>query len=309
MKAHHTRQPAMAAAASIMLVAVTPFTVSAQSGLEAGIRQYNSTAVKGYVQPLADVLVANLAGGYHNGARPPASRFTITLELAGSLAAISDELRSYTATLPPGFQPATFSTPTIFGGNAAAVSHTSISGISYRGSDGLVNGDYFPSLVPQLRIGGIAGTEVVVRWVSSSVVPYLKEEDFPELSILGLGARHNLSQYFPDMPVGVSLAASYNTLAFGDIIDLSSLSFAMHANRDFGYLGLYGGVSSDGGTMNLTYESSDPSESGDVDTDVTVSRELRLTVGAALNIPILRVFADATFGGVSTYSFGLRIGN
>jgi len=306
---HHTRPQVLAAAVSILVVTGGPAAAVAQSGLEAGIRQYNATAIKGYVQPLADVLVANLAGGYHNGAPPPESRFTVTLEFAGSLAAISDELRSYTATLPPGFQPATFSTPTVFGGSAPAVNHTLISGISYRGSDGLVDGDYFPSLAPQLRVGGLAGTEVIVRWVSSSVLPYLKDEDFPELTIFGIGARHNLSRYFPDMPVGVSLAASYNTLAFGDIIDLSSVSFAMQANRDFGYLGLYGGLSSDGGSMNLTYESTDPSSSGAVDTDVDASRELRLTIGAALNIPILRVFADATFGGVSTYSFGLRIGN
>lgn len=297
-------------ASALVALPIAPTGALAQSGLEAGIKQYNAATVRGYLQPLADVLVANLSGGYHNGARAPSTGFSFTFELAGSLATIDNELRTYTADLPPGFQPSTAETPTVFGGTAPTVNHAVFPGISWRGADGLINGDYFPTLVPQLRVGGVLGTELIARWVSSSVLPYLKDEDFPELNVFGIGVRHSLSQYLPAPAFDLAIGVSYNSLTFGDVIDLTSTSFSLQGGRDFGYLGLYGGIASDGGSMNVTYETTDPSETdGRVDTDIDAERSVRFTVGAALNIPIFKLFADATFGGVTTYSFGFRIGN
>jgi hypothetical protein len=299
----------VAAAVLIGTLVAAPARVGAQSGLETALEQYNAATIKGYVGPLADVLVANLAGGYHNGARIPLIGLTWSIEFVGSLAKIEDDLRTYTAQTPQGFQPATYQTPTIFGGTAPVVNHSSQPGISYRGADGLVSGDYFPGGVPQLRLGGILGTEVVVRWVSSSLFPVFDEEDFPELTLFGVGVRHNIGRYFTALPLDISVGGSLNSLTFGDIVDLKGTSFGIQVGKSVSVLGVYGGISSDGGSMNLKYESTDPTAGGNVDVDLDAERGFRFTVGAALNVPVLKVFGDATFGSVSTYSFGLRIGS
>lgn len=287
------------------LVAATP--ARGQSGLESVIQQFSAANIQGYIQPLADALVSNLSIGYINSSSSP-GKFSLSLEAVAMTAAIDEPLRTYTANTPDGFQPATHQTPTIFGGAAQPVQHSTIPGISYRGSDGLLDAEYFPTAAPQLRIGGLMGTELVIRYASSAMVPFLKEKDFPDLSLLGVGVQHSLSRYFKGLPVELSIGGSFNSLKFGDIVDLSSTTFGVNAGKSFGVLGLSGGVASESGTMNLTYTSTDPNASGSVDVDLDVERALRFRAGASLNLGFLRLFGDAAFGAVTSYAAGLRFG-
>jgi hypothetical protein len=287
------------------LFTATP--VRAQSGLESVIEQFSSTAIHGYIKPLADALVANLSIGYVNSTTP-GRKLSISVELLGMGAAIDESMRIYTAATPNGFQPATTDAPTIFGGTATEVQHSSIPGLSYRPSDGLVDAEYFPSFGPQIRVGGLLGTEVIVRYASSSLVPVLKEEDFPELTLLGIGLQHSLTQYLKGLPIELSIGGSFNSIKFGDIVDLSATSFGLNVGKSFGLIGLSGGLQSDGGTMNLTYTSTDPNGPGNVDIDIDVKRELRFRAGASLSLGFLRLFGDAAFGGVTSYAGGLRLG-
>jgi hypothetical protein len=224
------------------------------------------------------------------------------------MAAIDESLRMYTANTPDGFQPATHVTPTIFGGPAQPVQHSTIPGLSWRGADGLVDAEYFPTAAPQLRLGGLLGTELVIRYASSGMVPFLEDEDFPDLTMFGIGVQHSVSQYIPGLPVDVSVGGSFNSLKFGDIVDLSSTSFGVNVGRSFGLFGVSGGIVSDGGTMNLTYTSTDPSAPGSVDVDLDVDRSLRFRAGAALNLGFIRFFGDAAFGNITSYAAGLRFG-
>jgi len=278
-----------------------------QSRLESVIQQYSATTIQGYVQPLADALVANLSIGYINST-VPGRKLSISIELIGMTAAIDESMRIYSAATPAGFDPPNIQTPTIFGGAAQAVNHSSIPGLSYRGSDGLVDADYFPTAGPQIRVGGLLGTELVVRYASSAMVPFLDEEDFPDLTILGIGVQHSLTQYLKGLPLELSIGGSFNSLKFGDIVDLSSTSYGVNAGKSFGMFGVSGGVQSDGGTMNLTYTSTDPNSSGGVDVDLDVKRALRFRAGASLSLGFLRLFGDAAFGDVTSYAAGLRFG-
>jgi hypothetical protein len=278
----------------------------AQSGLESVIEQYSGARIQGYIQPLADALVANLSIGYINSATSP-GKFSFSLEAVGMTAKISESMRLYTAATPDGFQPTTHETSTIFGGPAQPVQHSTLPGISYRGADGLVDAEYFPTAAPQLRIGGLAGTEVVIRYASSAMVPFLEDEDFPDLTLWGIGVQHSISQYLK-LPIDLSVAASLNSLKFGDIVDLSSTSFGVNVGRSFGLFGVSGGIVSDGGTMNLTYTSTDPNGAGSVDVDLDVKRSVRFRAGAALNFGFIRLFGDAAFGDIVSYAAGLRFG-
>lgn len=279
-----------------------------QSSLEATIRQFSPTAIEGYIQPLADVLVANLSRGYFSAWPVPSGRISFSLDAIAMSALLDDDLKTYTANTPPGFDPPKFQTPTVFGGPASEVPHASIPGLSYRGSDGIVDGDYFPTAVPQLRVGGILGTELALRYFTSSVVSFVDEEDFPELELFGIGVRHSLNRYFIGLPFDLSVAGSFNSLTLGDIIDLTSNSIGVQVGKQFGILGLFGGVSSEGGTMNLTYTSTDPQFPGRVDFDLDVSRTVTFSAGAGLRLGFLQLFGEAGIGDLTTFAGGLRFG-
>ena len=306
MKSGFTRRRAAITGVAVMWVAVaTP--ARGQSGLESVIQQFSGAAIQGYIQPLADALVANLSIGYINSTIP-GRKLSISVELIGMTAAVDDAMRVYSAATPTGFQPATIDAPTIFGGAATEVQHSTIPGLSYRPSDGLVDAEYFPTFGPQIRVGGLLGTELVVRYASSSLVKTLDEEDFPELTLLGIGVQHSLTQYIKGLPLELSIGGSFNSIKFGDIVDLSATSYGLNVGKSFGLIGLSGGVQSDGGTMNLTYNSTDPNGAGDVDVDIDVKRALRFRAGASLSLGFLRLFGDAAFGDVTSYAGGLRFG-
>lgn len=305
MTSGSTRRTAAITGVAVMCVAMsTP--ARGQSGLESVIQQYSGARIQGYIQPLADALVANLSIGYVNSAISP-KKFSFSLELVGMTAALDESMRTYTASTPDGFQPATHQTPTIFGGPAQEVQHSTIPGLSYRGADGLVDAEYFPTAAPQLRLGGFAGTEVVIRYASSALVPFLEEEDFPDLTLWGIGVQHSISQYLR-LPLDISIAGSFNSLKFGDIVDLSSNSFGVNVGKSFGVLGVNGGIVSESGTMNLTYTSTDPDGTGSVDVDIDVKRMVRFRLGAGASLGFIRLFGDAAFGDFTSYAAGIRFG-
>jgi len=299
------RTAAIAGVAVGVLFTATP--ARGQSGLESVIQQFSGATIQGYIQPLADALVANLSIGYVNSTSP-GRKLSISLELIGMTAAVDDAMRVYSAATPNGFQPSTMDAPTIFGGTATEVQHSTIPGLSYRPSDGLVDAEYFPTFGPQIRVGGLLGTELIVRYASSSLVKTLDEEDFPDLTLLGIGVQHSLSQYIKGLPLELSIGGSFNSIKFGDIVDLSSTSYGLNVGKSFGLFGVSGGVQSDGGTMNLTYTSTDPNGAGNVDVDIDVKRALRFRAGASLSLGFLRLFGDAAFGDVTSYAGGLRFG-
>ena len=292
------------AAIAIALVSSAPMA-RAQSGLESAIDQYTATTVKGYIQPLADVLVANLSLGYVANAAP-SGRLSFGFEIVSMAATIGDNLRTYTANTPPGFTPSTIQAPTVFGGTAPTVNGPA-PGVTYRGADGIYTSQYFPSAAPQLRVGGLFGTEVAVRYVSSTLIPVIDENDFPELKLFGVGIQHSLSRYVP-LPVDVSIAASFNSLTFGDIVNLSSNAIGVNVGRSLGMVGISFGVQSEGGSMNLKYTSNDPNAPGSVDVDLDVARTVRFRAGANVSLGFLKVFGDAAIGDITSYAAGLRFG-
>jgi hypothetical protein len=296
------------------LVAITLFCTTAaraqqsSTSFESVIRQQNAQDVVGYIQPLADVLTADLNVGWFHTAYIPKSKFSIALELIAQGSAIGDKQKTYTAHTPTGFTPATFQTATIFGGLGTTVNHQSITGLSYRGSDGFFDAQYFPSAVPQLRIGGILGTEVVGRYFSSSLVSALNEKDFPELKLLGYGARHSISQYIPAMPLDIAVSYFYTDVEWGDMVEADATAIGAQIGKSFPVLSLYGGVQSESGKMNLKYTSTNPSQTTPVAVDLEVKNQMRFAAGAMLRLGFVQLFGDAGFGDVVTYAAGLRLG-
>jgi hypothetical protein len=298
--------------AAVVALALPVTTLAAQTSIEDAIRQLNSANGKGYLQPLADLFAADMSSGWYHGANIRRNGFSFGIELVAATSVVEDKHKVYTAQAPAGFNPSTFETATVLGGTGSTA--TGPNGTEYRGSDGMVLADYIPTAVPQLRLG-IAGTELVVRYMSSNLVSALPE-DFPETNLLGAGLRHNVSQYFgAEFPVDISLGVFYSSIELGAGADegvsakYTGIGGGLQASKTFSVFTIFLGATSDGGTMTLEYQSTDPDEAGDVSVDLDIERKIKFGAGAALKLGPITIFGDASFGPATTYSGGLRIGS
>lgn len=278
---------------------------SAQTELEKAIQQYNSNSIQGYIQPVADLFGANMHAGYYHSAYVPVSGFSIGIDILAMGALVQDDQKSYLASAPPGFAPGSFRTATVFGGKGTSIAHATINGLEYKGSDGILNTSIFPLAVPQLRIGSLYGTEAVIRFIA---LPAIGDNKFPVITLWGAGARHSLSQYIPASPVDIAASFFYSDFKLGDLIKANGMSVGLQASKSIKILMLYGGMAWEKSSMDLSFNSTDPTVPPVVDVSLNGANKFRFTVGVGVNFGIFKVFADANFGTVTNYSGGIGFG-
>jgi len=164
-------------------------------------------------------------------------------------------------------------------------------------------------------------------------------------NLIGVGFQHDLTQYLGPvgkLPFSISVLGAYTTSTIdytiqdGDVSDEISVTnggaeFKLNiwtvqalGSLDFQIVTLYGGVGYNGGTStfkvngdyDLTYqiESSDGTSQGSVVESVSdpislkfKSTGVRATLGARLNLPFVKIFADYTVQEYNTASLGVAI--
>ena len=205
---------------------------------------------------------------------------------------VSDAQKTYEAAAPPGFVPTTFATATVFGGKGATIEHKDVPGLKFKGSNGIINTSIFPLAAPQLRIGSIYGTEAIVRFIA---VPAISNNETARLITCswGIGARHSISQYIPNSPVDIAAGVFYNSFTVGDLITSNGIAINATASKSIKILMLYGGLAWEKSTMNLKYNSTDPTAPPVVDVSLDGANKFRFTVGVGVSLGILKIFADA----------------
>jgi hypothetical protein len=289
----------------VLLLAGVPTGVRAQTDLENALKQYGGETVKGYIQPIADMFGANMHAGYFHSAEIPKSGFHLELDFIAMGSMVGDDQKTYMAPAPVGFSPAKFQTATIFGGKGSEVASTVNPSLKYKGSDGIINTTIFPLAVPQLTIGYLFGTEASIRFIT---VPKIGDNKIPDITLWGIGVRHNISQYIPMAPLDLAAGFSYNSFTFGNIIDFKGLSFGAQASKSFSVFTLYGGLAWEKSSMNLKYASTDPAFPASVDITLDGANSFRFTLGAGLKLAFFSLFADANFGSVTNFSGGIGFG-
>jgi hypothetical protein len=295
----------MRKAAVAILCVFAVVTASAQTSLEDALKQYSGDAVKGYIQPVADLFGANMHAGFYQTADIPKMGFVFSFDIVGMVALVGDDQKSYNATAPPGFTPAQYKTSTIFGGKATEVSNTTNPSLKYRGSDGIFNTSIFPLAVPQVTIGSIYGTVATVRFLT---VPKIGDDKVPDVTLWGIGVRHNVSQYFPKLPLSISVGVHFNSFTAGDLVSFKGFAFGAQASKSFSVLTLYGGLGYEKSTMTLKYTSTDPSVPASVSVDLDGANTFRFTGGLKLSLGFFKLFADANLGAVTHFSGGIGFG-
>lgn len=288
------------------LSAVAPGRARGQSPLEDALAQYNAETVRGYIQPLVDLFGANLNAGFFTGPAGPKSKLTFGLSLVGMAAPITAKHKTYIANTPPGWSPSTFETATIFGGQGTTVTNANNPVLQYRGSDGLIDASFLPLVTPQLAVGGIAGTEAVVRYGRTPTLG--NNNEIPNATLFSIGARHNVGRYLGILPIDLGLGVMYSSFTMGDIVKVTGVVIGVQGSKTFTLLTAYGTLAWEHTTMNLRYESTDPGASGSVNVDIDGANTLRTNLGLSLKLAAMRLFADVNIGSVMHYSGGLSFG-
>ncbi|HXG00591.1 MAG TPA: DUF6588 family protein [Bacteroidota bacterium] len=278
-----------------------------QSPLELMVPQFSLHEVRGYIQPLAEMFSANMHAGLYHGAAIPRQGFHLQIELVAMASLIGSQHRAYDAPLPAGFVPESGSsrTATVFGGKGTVFRDVN-SGLEYRGSDGLFGGDIFPLFAPQLRIGSVLGTELLVRYMQT---PQLSSRTvIPTKSVLwGIGVRHSISQYISNAQVDMAAGFFVSRFTLGTLMRFSSTAYSIHFSKSLSLVTLYCGLGYERGTLHLQYRHrTEPSAL--VDVRIEPTNQFRVTTGFMIDLQAVQLFADANFGNVHHYAAGLGFG-
>ena len=269
-----------------------------ESGVEKAIKAFSKDYVSGYVQPMADFFGANMSAGWYHSAAIPNMGFNLSVNIVAMGSMVGDAQKTFTANSPIG----SFPTPTVFGEKTGGRITDPNTGLSYGGSGGALNATLFPLATLQLHIGSVYGTELVIRGL-----PIPEISGAPKVTFFGLGVRHSISQYLAEFPVDIAAGVFWNTIKFGDLINMKSLAFGAQASKSFAILELYGGFAYEKSSMDLGYTST-AAGSPNVSISLDGANTFRATVGLGLNLAILHIYGDANFGSVTNFSAGLGFG-
>lgn len=290
-----------------VLLLLVPAGGFAQTSLEDALNQLTGPNGQAYMQPGADLFGANMQSGYFHSAAIPRMGFTFEFAIVGMTAPVTDDHKTCTMSTPTGFVPATFQNATIFGGRGTTVQHSTIPALAYKGPDGVFDVSMFPFGMPQVTVGSVIGTQVTVRYL-----PIPKAGDaIPEGSTWAVGVRHSISQWLGVLPLDVCASYFYNSLEAGDLLDFKGSQFGLEASKNFSVLVVYGGLAYESSKLKVSYTYTDPVSSANtpVTLDLEGANTFRATVGAGVELGVLKIFANANFGSVITYSGGIALGN
>ncbi len=174
--------------------------------------------------------------------------------------------------------------------------------------------DLVPFAVPQIGLGTIFGTDVMVRWV-----PKISAPDIGSLELFGFGIRHNLNQYLPVLPVDVSIQAAWQRILVEDNIDdevLSARTFAVNVavSKRFAFVTVYAGVQSERSDVEFSYvfeideldeiDADLDAEQIDVNFTLRSNSKTRGIFGLGLKLGPVLINADASVGHFTIFSAG-----
>ncbi len=277
--------------------------VPAVAQIEEQLSAYTGVNAEGYLQPLSDAFGADLNSGWYHSAYIPEDGFHWSIEFRVMGVIFSDDAATVSATTESGFTPEqTVDAPTVVGpGDAVTVGGDGGTEFSFPGGFDL---NSFAVAVPQIKLGSYKGTEAVIRYFAVDV----GDVEIGDVSLLGLGARHSISQYLdPEFPVDLAGGLMWQKFTLGDdFIDANAFTIGVQASRNFGWIEPYAGLSYDMFSMSVSYESDESGETEEIDLDAESS--VHLCLGCAMGMAPVMVNAEYNIAAQSSFAFGLAVG-
>jgi len=291
--------------AAVMLVIAT----SAAGQIEDQINGYKGVNGEGYLQPLADAIGADLNGGLWHSAYIPQEGFYVNIETRLLNVYFDDEQRTFTFTLPEGQtaeQGESLSVPSVVGDTEGGV--ILVDGFPDAGYAPGFDINSFAVAVPQIRIGAVKGTEAVIRYIAFDA----GDVELGNMSLLGLGARHSISQYMdPDFPVDIAAGFFWQSFKLGDeLIDASAMTFGVHGSKrfpaGFAIIEPYAGLGFDMFSMDVSYVfDEDGPDEETIDLAMESDAAVRFTLGLHLQAAFLDLNAEYNIAAMNGFALGL----
>ncbi|MBN2367355.1 MAG: hypothetical protein JXL67_14400 [Calditrichaeota bacterium] len=286
----------------IMLFLIAGNYSSSQAQLEDLITRYAGENGEEYVKPLITAFGANLNSGLYRSAHVPKIGLHFNIALNGMVAVFSDDQRTFTATTTGYFYPLDEVETSTVVGDPEGATVTSPSGAEY-----VFPGGYdmksFMIAAPTITVGSIFGTEASLRYFKATL-----SEDIGDLTLLGLGIRHSLSQYIPLSPLDIAAGFFYHQFKISDIVKSNVTSIHAEVGKSFPVINLYGGMAYETNKATLDYTFDTGIETADVSLDVSGENKFRVILGVGFNFTLLHINLDYNIGQQQVLNAGLSIG-
>jgi len=219
------------------------------------------------------------------------------------MAPIPDDDKTFKATTTSPFTPQqTVDAPTVVG-EEKSVYATGSGGNVYPFPGGL-NMNVTAFAAPQLTVG-LMGSEIIARYFAAE----LGDSDIGDISLLGIGVRHSISQYLVLFPVDISVGAFWQNITVGDdLLDMKTLHFGVQVSKNFAPLTLYGGLGFDNGSAKVDYTFEDEFTTIPVELDIKNDTALEITAGVGFNFAFIHLTTEAAFGSRTAFALNATFG-
>jgi hypothetical protein len=267
-----------------------------------------------YLRPGADAVGYSINSGLYNTARVK-NGCHFWAGVRGMWTYVPQQDKSFVPVIPSALTSlgyaAPASTATIMGGQGATLHSTNPEMPDVK----LPNGLDMPNVylvVPQVCIGSLMGTELMVRGIPSVTF----NTEIGKVSFFGAGLKHSFTNYIP-LPFDIAVMGTIQTFKVAELLTVSNESVNLIASLPLGPLTAFGGVGYENYAINITYRYQPPSGTSlpdplkqpvDVNMNIT-RRNLRATLGIDFKlIPLVDLTADYSFGIQDNFTFGVGVG-
>ncbi len=167
-----------------------------------------------------------------------------------------------------------------------------------------------PFLVPEVVMGTLLGTSIMVRWV-----PEISVQNSESIGLFGFGVQHRLNPYLPTLPFDLGVQAVWQRAGADDdqdqqVVRISTFAANVHAGKRFGPIGVYGALQSEQSTVKVRYEYTPTGFDRDAEPipvrlNMAGVNKMRIILGSDLKLGPVHANADFSVGRMNTISVGL----
>jgi hypothetical protein len=305
----------------IGLVLVLGFGTIPAQDLGDQLRKLGKENAKGYVGPLLAGWGAGLNSGfYHTADLHAPLGFDVQVKITLAQLTAGDKVFSYRLPAQITVGPQTFVAGTDYPsevqsstavGSKGQTVVQSFSGTELAQLPGGLDMPSAPLIVPQLVIGLPFGFEVMGRFF-----PTTKLGDVGKINMLGFGLRYDIDQYFPLLPLDVSIHFMTQKLTFqdaggSDLIKGSATAYGLEVSKKILVLTIYGGVQLEDASWTVgPYTASVPGSATPVSVEeftVDSRNSSRLLIGARVQMVVLNLHVDYALATTPVITFGAGI--
>ncbi len=156
------------------------------------------------------------------------------------------------------------------------------------------------------------GTGVMVRFLPSIEV----SQEVGSISALGFGVRQSVTGFLEDPPLDVGVAAGYQSLSLGDVVDASGRSLDLIVSRDLDLITVFASGGLEGSSVEAEYTFDNPTDIPGQPADGETIRfeddgdnSSRFTGGVQLNLFVARLSVSYTSSAYDVLQARLSFGN